>query len=128
MTDGSGRQETEEKEMNTAEVAEYLGTTPRILRQFLRHPSSTFVAVGSGSRYDFRLSDMKTLQKRFNEWQGLGKPKAATPKRKTPKVRKSRDQVRAAQDRKVWDEEGSVVMGDLRDPRVRADRKSTRLN
>jgi hypothetical protein len=44
--------------MDTSEVAEKLGTTPRILRQFLRSPSSTFVAVGSGSRYDFTAKDL----------------------------------------------------------------------
>lgn len=106
--------------MNTAEVADKLGTTPRILRQFLRHPSSTFVAVGSGSRYDFRSSDLPMLEKRFNEWQGSGKPKASTPKRKTTKVRKSPDEVRAARDREVWEEEGPVQLEDIRDPRVRA--------
>lgn len=107
--------------MNTAEVAEKLGTTPRILRQFLRHPSSTFVAVGSGARYDFRSSDLATLKKRFTQWQESGKPKQVTPKRSKPqKVRKSAEETRAARDLQVWEEEGRVVLEDIRDPRVRA--------
>lgn len=106
--------------MNSAEVAEALGTTPKTLRAFLRSPSSTFVAVGSGARYEFTESDLPTLKKKFTEWKGSGKPKATTPKRKTPKPRVSAEDRRAIKDQEVWVEEGPIKLDDLRDPRVRA--------
>lgn len=112
--------------MNTAEVAEALGTTPRTLRQFLRSPASTFVAVGSGARYDFTKADLPTLKKKFAEWNGSGKPKAKTTRPKTPKPRVSAEDKRAAKDQEVWAEEVEkndgkpIVLEDMRDPRVRA--------
>jgi predicted Zn-dependent peptidase len=106
--------------MDTSEVAEKLGTTPRILRQFLRSPSSTFVAVGSGSRYDFTAKDLDTLRKRFADWQGAGKPKPNTPKKdKAPKGEKASGEP-SKKDAAVWFEEGPVRIEDIRDPRVRA--------
>jgi predicted Zn-dependent peptidase len=106
--------------MDTSEVAEKLGTTPRILRQFLRSPSSTFVAVGSGSRYDFTAKDLDTLRKRFADWQGAGKPKPNTPKKdKAPKGEKVSGEP-SKKDAAVWFEEGPVRIEDIRDPRVRA--------
>lgn len=118
--------------MNTSEAANAIGTTPRTLRQFLRSPSSTFKAVGSGSRYDFKESELPTLTKRFAEWSGTGKPKAE-PRRVTRatvldgRLRRSAtaEEVQAARDAEVWAEEGDVVLPDIRDPhilrRVRAD-------
>jgi predicted Zn-dependent peptidase len=106
--------------MDTSEVAEKLGTTPRILRQFLRSPSSTFVAVGSGSRYDFTAKDLDTLRKRFADWQGAGKPKPNTPKKdKAPKGEKASGEP-SKKDAAVWFEEGPIRIEDIRDPRVRA--------
>lgn len=115
--------------MDTTEAAARLGTTPRTLRQFLRHPSSTFIAVGSGSRYDFDEADIPTLTKRFADWRSGNK---TTPKKKSPKtgpitpktnpaaaIRK-RAPKPSKKDEKVWQEEGSVVIADIRQPRVRA--------
>lgn len=105
--------------MNTTEVAAHLGTTPRTLRQFLRSNSSTFVAVGSGSRYEFDTGELPTLEKRFREWSGKG-----TPTRKRPKaavlVQQRTSDTRASRDAEVWADEGPIVLEDIRDPRVRA--------
>lgn len=105
--------------MNSHEVAEALGTTPKTLRAFLRSPSSTFRAVGSGARYEFTEADLPTLKKKFAEWNGSGKPKATPPKRKTPKPRMAPETVRALRDQEVWEEEGKVELEDIRNPHVR---------
>lgn len=106
--------------MDTTEVATMLGTTPRVFRAFLRSPMSTFVAVGSGARYEFSDRDVPTLEKRFSEWQGAGKPRpdSGTVKESSPKVPKAdRDR---AKDEQLWAEEGLVELEDIRDPRIRA--------
>lgn len=107
--------------MDTAEVADKIGTTPRTLRQFLRSPMSTFVAVGSGARYDFTEKDLPTIKKRFAEWQGAGKPRPEESKRAKPSG-KSRPKIdmQRERDEQEWAEEGVVVLEDIRDPRVRA--------
>jgi hypothetical protein len=104
--------------MDTSEVANLIGTTPRVLRQFLRSPFSTFIAVGSGARYDFTNSEIQTIRIRFDEWRGAGKPKSTElPKPKAPgksKIDKLREK-----DQAEWDEEGDIDLPDIRDPRVR---------
>jgi hypothetical protein len=112
--------------MDTSEVAAIIGTHPRQLRAFLRSPISTFVAVGSGARYEFTETDIPLIKKRFTEWQGQGKPKATTtpasPARTTTsafaKARTAR-----LRDQAVWEEEGAVVIPDIRDPRIRREVK-----
>lgn len=111
--------------MNTAEVAERLGTTPRELRQFLRSDHSTFVPVGSGARYDFTARELPTLTTRFTEWKTAGRPRPAGTKQPvvesipdTEHDRRKLEQLAA--DRLVWEEEGPIVIPDIRDPRVRA--------
>jgi DNA-binding transcriptional MerR regulator len=109
--------------MDTAEAAKRLGTTPRQLRQFLRSRHSTFVAVGSGARYEFTEQDIPTLERRFGEWRSGGK-KAGTPK---PAKTKSAATLLPAptrraptkRDLETWSEEGPVKIDDLRNPRVR---------
>lgn len=106
--------------MDTTEVAGMLGTTPRVFRQFLRSSISTFVAVGSGARYEFSPRDVPTLEKRFAEWKGAGKPRpdSAVTKPSTATLPKAdRDRVK---DEQTWAEEGPVEMEDIRDPRIRA--------
>lgn len=98
--------------MDTNQVADKLGTTPRRLRQFLRSQGSTFQAVGSGARYEFTDRDLPTLNSRFHEWNGS---KAAPMQLITVTERRSDD----AKDRKVWDEEGPIVLEDIRIPKVR---------
>jgi hypothetical protein len=110
---------TEEEQMDTSEVADKLGTTPRVLRQFLRSDHSTYVAVGSGARYDFNDKDLPTLLKRFGEWQGAGKPKPEGAK-KTKVPAKAKVTTQRIKDMEEWSQEGPVVIQDIRDPRVRA--------
>lgn len=105
--------------MDTRDVAEHLGTTPRVLRQFLRSPISTFAAVGSGGRYDFSTADMATLEKRFVQWRGESKAKVTTPVRAIPSTA---EKLKAQRERDLaeWEDEGPVELEDIRDPRVRA--------
>lgn len=106
--------------MDTAQVAEHIKTTPRLLRQFLRSPSSTFVSVGSGARYDFTDAEVDTIAKRFPEWQANGKARSVAAS-KTPKAPRTVPRAEKHQkDQQVWQEEGPVVLDDIRDPRVRA--------
>jgi hypothetical protein len=101
--------------MDTATVAEHLGTTPRKLRQFLRSDGSTFVAVGSGARYDFTEDDLPALRTRWASWSGTSAP---TP---TPApVRPATDDSQRRKDALVWAEEGRVTLPDIRNPAVRA--------
>lgn len=107
--------------MDTTEAASRIGTTPRVLRAFLRTPYSTFVAVGSGARYDFSESDIPILSKRYGEWRGAGRPKPTPAARKAqPVVRAEKQLVQRKRDVEVWEEEGDVTLPDIRDPRVRA--------
>jgi hypothetical protein len=109
--------------MDTKEAAEALGTTPRELRAFLRSEFSTFVPVGSGSRYDFNDKDIVTLGKRFPEWKGAGKPNSKKTGSTTTTTTRSSSAKRENQRRKdsvVWAEESPVVLEDIRNPRVRA--------
>lgn len=107
--------------MDTSEAAAKLGTTPRVLRQFLRSPMSTFVAVGSGSRYDFDEADLPTLLKRFSDWRS-GNKSTTLPKAKLTPSSKPSPPVRrepSKKDREVWAEEGPVQIADIRKPHVR---------
>jgi DNA-binding transcriptional MerR regulator len=108
--------------MDTTEVAEALGTSPRMLRQFLRSDYSTFQAVGSGARYDFTKKDMSTLEKRFADWRKDGKPRPDAEKRaKAPAATKPTKAAKQdLRDKQEWAEEGTVVLEDIRNPRVRA--------
>jgi hypothetical protein len=105
--------------MDTKTVAEAIGTTPRVLRQFLRSGDSTFVAVGSGARYEFTEADIPTLVKRFSLWQGAGKPKPKTPT-PVPVVQQAKAAEIRKRDEAEWAEEGPVSLEDIRNPRVRA--------
>lgn len=107
--------------MDTKEVAGQIGTTPRLLRQFLRSPHSTFVPVGSGGRYDFTERELPTIAQRFGQWQAAGKPRPAAKTDTKPKAtRASAREKQIERDRAVWSEEGQVQLEDIRDPRVRA--------
>lgn len=110
--------------MDTSQVAEALGTTPRKLRVFLRSTHSTFVPVGSGARYEFTDRELPTLKKRFAEWEKAGRPRPqASQEKPTPKPSRRPANKLSAQelrDQAVWAEEGEVKIPDIRDPRVRA--------
>jgi hypothetical protein len=54
--------------LSTREAAEALGTTPKVLRQFLRQDS--IGGVGSGARYEIKQKHIKALRRRFEEWVG----------------------------------------------------------
>jgi hypothetical protein len=102
--------------MDTKSVADALGTDPRILRRFLRDPGSTFQAVGSGARYVFTETDLPELERRFNAWAGNKQTNRVTVPKKPP-VDEAAEQLR--RDMAVWEEEGPVVIPDIRDPWVR---------
>jgi hypothetical protein len=106
--------------MDTTEVARRLNTTPRQLRAFLRSSYSTFVAVGSGARYDFTEDEIPTIEKRFTAWRADGRPRPEPKPQGSSRatVNKVKDQLH--KDAQVWAEEPPVVLEDLRDPRVRA--------
>jgi hypothetical protein len=104
--------------MDTTSVAEHLGTTPRKLRAFLRSEGSTFAAVGSGARYDFTDADLPALRSRWAAWTGTRVPTPAPSPVRPAGANSAGHQ--AARDRAVWDEEGPIVLADIRDPAVRA--------
>jgi hypothetical protein len=114
--------------MNTKQVAELLGTDPRTLRQFLRSSASTFVAVGSGARYDFTERDVPTIKKKFSEWSGAVRGATTTPALvrrvrpavPTPEGLATIGDAQRQRDHEVWAEEGPIHMPDIRDPKVRA--------
>lgn len=105
--------------MNTQEVAAEIGTDAKTLRRFLRDPSSTFEAVGSGARYDFDEADLPVLTRKFSKWSEGQSAKPPAPVR-TPRPRTS-PRVRVTdKDRDVWAEEGDVHVPDIRNPQVLA--------
>jgi len=71
------------------QVATYLGTEAKTLRQFLRSPASTFEAVGSGGRYEFSDSDLPKIKSEFEAWKaghagrGAKRGKNADPEAKS---------------------------------------------
>jgi hypothetical protein len=99
--------------IDTKAVAAALNTEPKILRRFLRDPKSTYAAVGSGSRYNFTNSDLPELSRRFQEWLGN---KASRPV--TIRIQPDED-TRREKDIAVWEEEGPILMEDIRKPGVR---------
>lgn len=70
--------------MTTAEIAADLNTTPRTLRKFLRSADSGFDSVGKGSRYAIEKKHMRSLTKRFNDWQAANAKPEATDEVDTP--------------------------------------------
>lgn len=72
--------------MNTSETAAKLDTTPRVLRRFLRS-DPTYLNAGSGGRYDFSLSDIPTLKKRFVAWseKNSSRPRVSAGVESTPR-------------------------------------------
>lgn len=117
--------------MDTKAIAVILGTETRILRRFLRDPRSTFQSVGSGARYEFTEADIPELTKRFHDWQGNKQAaRVATPTRgpeDNAVFQRNRDEA-------IWEDEGEVVIPDIRRPGVRAkvkreaERREARLN
>jgi hypothetical protein len=83
---------------------------------------STFVAVGSGSRYEFTEQDIPTLQKRFSDWRSGNKASPPTTPKLAPAPRPAVPTRRqpSKKDRAVWEEEGIIQIEDIRNPRVRA--------
>lgn len=114
--------------MNTNDVAERLGVAPRQLRQFLRSRESTYKAVGSGARYEFKERDVPEIERRYKRWAANGKRSENTRDR-TPKTRTTTPRLTADErDRQVWIEEAEeraaaglppIRLPDIRDPRVR---------
>ena len=99
-------------QMNTNEVAAQLGTDPKTLRRFIRSDACPFPAVGSGGRYSFDAKDIPALQQEFNRW--LSGQESPIKRKRTKMTQYDKDQ-------QVWEEEGPVIIPDIRNPRVRAD-------
>lgn len=95
--------------MDTKAVAALIGTSPRVLRRFLRSEGSTFTAVGSNARYDFTERDLPTIRTRFAAWQHCPPVPVVDP----PVVPQTTDTL-------VWDDGDACVLEDIRDPSVRA--------
>ena len=55
------------KRYSSTEAAEEIGTTPRLLRRFLRSNDSWKNATQAG-RYEFSQSELDSLKKQFNKW------------------------------------------------------------
>lgn len=57
--------------ITTADLATELETTPRTLRKFLRADAKArgTETPGKGSRYAIEKREVRSLAKRFNEWQ-----------------------------------------------------------
>lgn len=53
---------------SSIEAAEEIGTTPRLLRRFLRSNDSWKNATQAG-RYEFTESELQSLRKQFDRWQ-----------------------------------------------------------
>lgn len=105
--------------MDTRAAAERIGTDAKSLRKFIRTPESTFAAVGSGGRYDFDEKDIPELSRRFKAWQSGQSPKPAKSGRKsTPRNTTRTRMTQDERDRLVWEEEGDVVLPDIRDRSV----------
>jgi hypothetical protein len=59
------------------DAAEEIGTTPRLLRRFIRENDSWKNATHAG-RYSFTTSEMEALKKQFQAWQGTRSTRRTT--------------------------------------------------
>lgn len=115
--------------MNTEQAAQAIGTSQRVLRQFLRSPQSTFVPVGSAARYEFNDTELDTLRKLFQKWRGTTRGRKPTRRADETRISlKSRHDTRMSpvelqrlKDEQVWAEEGMVKLPNIRDPRILAE-------
>lgn len=111
--------------MDSRAVADALGTTPKLLRQFIRAAAKAnkidVDPVGSGARYTFTADQVDALRCEFAAWSHTQASKPArvmsTTKRTTKRRSRSRDEI----DRSVWNEEGDVFLPNINDPRIRAE-------
>lgn len=102
--------------MDTRAVAEELGTDVKALRRFLRSDMSSVEPVGSGGRYVFTSEQIPTLKAEFDNWTQANAQ--VTPVTPAPKKRKGK-RAQAEIDAEVWDEEGAIIMPDIRNPEIR---------
>lgn len=101
--------------MNTREVAELLGTTPKTLRAFLR-ADRRYNNVGSADRYEFTRRQIPTLKRHFTAWAG-GRALATTKpdidgRRPIPPSLLARRDERAVRER--FDAETQIRLANLR--------------
>lgn len=64
---------------SSMDAAAELGTTPRLLRRFIRQNDSWKNATHAG-RYSFTESEMKSLKVQFEKWQGTRSSRRPTSK------------------------------------------------
>jgi hypothetical protein len=106
--------------MDTRQVADTLGIDPKLLRRFIRSPQCSFTACGSGGRYEFTPDDIPRLSEELAGWLATHKERALVKPPVKPKASRRSKPTPEEYDRAVWDEEGEVILPDIRDPRVRA--------
>lgn len=63
---------------SSQDAAEFIGTTPRLLRRFIRQNDSWKNATYAG-RYSFTESEMNSLKLQFEKWQGTRSPRKSSP-------------------------------------------------
>jgi hypothetical protein len=97
------------------EAAAMIGTTPRLLRRFLR-ANESWNAVGIGGRYMFSDSEVKSLNIQFHKWH-KSKPKA---------------QVEDADPLDYLDQDKGITVEEMlelpKNPKLRADRLKARAD
>lgn len=67
------------KTYSSQDAAEFIGTTPRLLRRFIRQNDSWKNATHAG-RYEFTQSEMESLKKQFDHWQNTRNRRSSTPR------------------------------------------------
>jgi hypothetical protein len=67
-TDG-GKDGNGNKLLGAKEVATFIGTDAKTLRQFFRSGKGSFEAVGAGGRYEFNEADLPKIKAEFEGWQ-----------------------------------------------------------
>jgi hypothetical protein len=102
---------------SSIEAAAEIGTTPRLLRRFLRQNDSWVNATQAG-RYSFTESEMQSLKKQFKQWQG------------TRSTRPARISTRQETELSYLDQDKGITVEDMlrlqRDPKLRAQVRARR--
>lgn len=62
---------------SSQDAAEFIGTSPRLLRRFIRQNDSWKNATYAG-RYSFSESEVNSLKLQFEKWQGTRSPRKTT--------------------------------------------------
>lgn len=106
-TDG-GKNANGEKLLGAKEVATFIGTDAKTLRQFFRSGKGSFEAVGAGGRYEFSEADLPKIKAEFEGWKAnkpgrgraAGSGTGSTKKRgkAQPKAEETIDEIEEVED------------------------------